>query len=255
MTTTSQPKKLNEILRTLVGSGVHGTGVGTDDRDEMGVYLNTPTQLLGIESNPESDTWRTQPEGVRSGQGDVDLMRYSLHKFMRLATAGNPSILVPLFAPEKDVLISTDVGQELRSLAPSIVSRNAGFRFLGYLESQRERMLGGGKQSRVPSRPELIEKYGFDTKYAGHAVRLGLQGIELMLTGRLTLPMPDSQRDQVLAIRKGEYDFAQCLDLIDHSRYNLETILHQGAEVVREKPNYDQLNAWMVSTYRRTWEW
>src|SRR5688572_31106775 len=38
-------------------------------------------------------------------------------------------------------------------------------------------------------RPELEEMYGFDTKYAMHMLRLGFQGVELLTTGRLNLPM------------------------------------------------------------------
>lgn len=251
----SEPRNLNEILRTVVGSQVHGTGVGTDDHDEMGVYLNEPMQLLGLEPNPDSDIWRTQPEGVRSGQGDVDLMRYSLHHYMRLATAGNPSILVPLFAPKKFVVIDTDMGRELQSLAPEIVSRKAGFRFLGYLESQRERMLGRGRQSRVPNRPELVEKYGYDTKYAGHAVRLGIEGIELMTTGTLSLPMKPEQSRLVVEIRTGKFSFKDCIEVIDYYRRQLKSILDTGSEVVREKPDFDLINGWMVGAYVSAWKW
>lgn len=251
----SQPKILNEILRTLVGSQAHGTSVGTDDRDEMGVYLGTPRQLLGMDPSKESDTWRTKPEGVRSGPGDVDLMRYSLHKFMRLATAGNPSIIVPLFVSSEHVLIDTHIGQELRALAPSIVSRNAGFRFLGYLDSQRERMTGGGRQSRVPNRPELVEKYGFDTKYAGHAVRLGMQGFELMTTGKLTLPMPPAHRDVVLSVRNGALNFEAALAVVDAYREVLKYILDSHEEVVPEKPDYETINTWMIDTYHDAWDW
>jgi uncharacterized protein len=34
------------------------------------------------------------------------------------------------------------------------------------------------------NRPELVAVHGYDTKYAMHALRLGLQGIELLTTGR-----------------------------------------------------------------------
>ena len=35
-----------EILRTVVGSGVHGIAIaGTDDHDEMGVYIEPPEVL------------------------------------------------------------------------------------------------------------------------------------------------------------------------------------------------------------------
>jgi hypothetical protein len=204
---------------------------------------------------PDSDIWRTKPEGVRSGPGDLDLMRYSLHKYLRLATAGNPSILVPLFAPPEHVLIATEAGHELRDLAPSIVSRRAGFRFLGYLESQRLRMMGADKQNRVPKRPELIEQYGFDTKYAGHAIRLGLQGIELMSTGRLMLPMSYPERRLVVAVRTGQFKFEECLSIIHEAKQQLTYILDNHKEAVPENPDYGAINEWMVAVHRREWKW
>lgn len=52
-------------------------------------------------------------------------------------------------------------------------------------------------------RPELVERFGYDTKFAMHAVRLGLQGVEYVETGKITLPSPDAQLLQ--AIRSGAF--------------------------------------------------
>ena len=248
------PAVLNEILRTVVGSGVHGVAIeGTDDHDEMGVYIQEQAQLLGLAPTHQTDTWRTQPEGARSGPGDIDLVRYSLPHFMRLAVKGNPSLLVPLFAPKQSVVIATELGWELQGLAPSIVSADAGWRFLGYLESQRERMVGQGKQNRVPKRPELIEKYGFDTKYASHAARLGWQGIELMETGRLTLPMADASRDMVRQIKTGGMSFKDSLIVIDIIKNTLEYLMKSKRYNVPAKPDMEKINEWMVSAHLRQW--
>lgn len=64
----------NEILRSEVGSGVHGMAIaGTDDHDEMGVYIEEPTQVLGLAKRPGHWIWRSQAMGARSGPGDTDL--------------------------------------------------------------------------------------------------------------------------------------------------------------------------------------
>jgi len=40
-----------EILRTVVGSGVHGIALaGTDDHDEMGIFVEPPEFVLGCAS-------------------------------------------------------------------------------------------------------------------------------------------------------------------------------------------------------------
>jgi len=45
--------------------------------------------------------------------------------------------------------------------------------------------------------------YGFDTKYAMHMLRLGFQGVELLTTGRLSLPMREPERSYLLDVRRG----------------------------------------------------
>lgn len=189
----------NEILRSVVGSGVHGIAVaGTDDHDEMGVYVEPPDHVVGVVSMRPDYIWRTQPEGVRSGHGDIDLVLYSLRKFLRLAIKGNPTVLLPLYAPADELVTVTPLGRELRA---SFLSRLAVKRFLGYMHSQHERMMWRGRRSRVPNRPELIERYGWDVKYGSHALRLAFQGQEIARDGQLTLPLIPEQRERVLAVK------------------------------------------------------
>ena len=244
----------NEILRTVVGSGVHGIAIeGTDDHDEMGIFVEPPNYVIGIDAPFDQHVWRTQPEGARSGPGDTDLTIYSLRKYLRLAVQGNPTVLVPLFAPEKDLIVVTPLGRELRALAPSIISREAGERFYGYLTGQRERMTGGGKQGRVPNRPELIEKYGFDVKYASHALRLALQGVELMETGSLTLPMREHERETVLALKRGEMSFADAIALVDKEAGRLRQLLDAGDSPLPPSPDRDAVSTWAIHAHRRQW--
>jgi hypothetical protein len=64
------------------------------------------------------------------------------------------------------------------------------------------------------NRPELVAIHGYDTKYAMHALRLGLQGIELLTTGRITLPVPEPHRAYLRSIRRGQRPLAEVLDAV-----------------------------------------
>ena len=135
------------ILRGTVGSTVHGLHLAAqDDRDEMGVAIEPPERVLGLE-RWEHHVERTQPEGVRSGPGDLDLVVYSARKYCRLALQGNPTVLLLLFTP--DVLTENELGAELRALAPAFVSRRVGQRYRGYLLAQKQRLLGVRGQMRT----------------------------------------------------------------------------------------------------------
>lgn len=200
----------NTVLRGIVGSTVHGLSVAAqDDRDEMGICVEPWEHHFGLRPHWHHYVHRTQPEGARSGPGDLDLVVYSLTKWARLALAGNPTILILLFLPEKAVLRDSPVGRELRGHASWFVGDTIFDRYLGYMSQQRHRLMNKVK---MPSRPELIEQYGFDTKYAGHLLRLGYQGIELAETGRLTLPMPEPVRSHIVDVRIGKHTEAEVLD-------------------------------------------
>ena len=244
----------NEILRSVVGSGVHGLAIeGTDDNDEMGVYIEPLEHVLGIGHHREDYTSRTKPEGERSEPGDTDLVIYALRKYLRLAIKGNPTALLPMWAPESDLLICTDAGWSLRDSRHWFLSRDAVERFLGYMQGQHERMLGFGKRNRVPTRPELIEKYGWDVKYGSHALRLAYQGHEIAFSGKLTLPLEDETREHVLAVKRGERTKEEVSSEITALAEAVRKLLDSGSVAVRDKPNYEAIQAWAISTQKYHW--
>ncbi len=241
--------RLGTILRTQVGSGVHGIAIaGQDDRDETGICVEPPEYVIGLERFEQFE-WRTQPQHVRSGPGDLDLVVYSLRKWMRLALNGNPTVLVPLFAPDLDVVEVNPQGAWLRAHPEMIVSRTAAPRFIGYLRSQRDRLLG--LKAQRSNRPELVAKYGFDVKFAAHMVRLGVQGVELLETGRITLPVPHPWRSYLRDLRQGKVTKDEALA----TAYEMEMRLLDLAVTspLPEQPDRDRANRWLIDTYRALW--
>ena len=214
---------------------MHGIAIaGTDDHDEMGVFIEPPAHVVGLRKPVEHYVYRSQLEGARSGPGDTDLVMYSLRKYLRLATKGNPTALLPLYAPPDAVLTLHPLGQELRALAPAVLSQRAVHRFLGYLASQRQRLLGRGRRSGVPNRPELVARYGYDVKYASHALRLAYQGLEVVRDGRLTLPMPERERERVLRVKRGEVsELTDVLREITDVQTRVEDLLTNGRTPLR----------------------
>ena len=235
----------NEILRGVVGSTAHGTAIeGQDDRDEMGVFVEPPEAVCGLVSC-DHYIYRDKPDGVRSAAGDLDLTMYSLRKFCRLATQGNPSILLLLWLPE--YVKRAPLGQGLIDIRGAFVSRQAGERFLGYLVSQKMRFKG--ERARTVSRPDLVEKYGYDTKFAMHALRLAYQGLELLTTGGLTVPVAEPALSTLRAVRQGLVDEAEALRLIE----DVEADLRQKVADCSLVADRYVINLFMVDTHRAHW--
>lgn len=237
------------ILRCEVGSGLLGTALdGQHDRDEMGICVEPPEYVVGLR-HFEQYIYRARAEGVRSQPGDLELVVYSLRKWMRLALSGNPTVLILLFAPENRLVEVNDFGHELRANASCIVSRQAGRRFRGYLAAQRDRMLGNGSHT---NRPELIEKHGFDTKFAMHMVRLGVQGVELLETGKITLPIPEPWRTWLRDLRLGKHTKDEALAAAAELDAQLEKLIRTSS--LPEHPDHRAADEWLVRVHRRAWK-
>lgn len=242
-----------QILRTTVGSGVHGIAIaGTDDHDEMGIFVEPAAWLMGLRPTRDSYVARSQAEGARSGPGDTDLILYSLRKYLSLAVKGNPTALLPLFAPEPDVLFCDETGRELRDLRNCFLSRAAARRFLGFMQAQRDALVNGGRK--LPNRPELVEKYGYDVKYASHALRLAMQGRELVRHARLSLPMPEAERQRVLQVKGGQVaELETVLAEIDAVAAEVVTALDTGRTPLPPEADVDTIERWAVDVHRRSW--
>lgn len=237
------------VLRAQVGSGLHGVTTGADDRDEMGICIEPPEYVIGL-AQFEQYQWRSQPEGVRSGPGDLDLVIYSLRKWARLAAQGNPTVLLLLFVPDAEIVTRTDIGADLQAHPERFLSRQVAARFGGYLKSQQNQLLGL-KAKKHTNRPELVDAYGFDTKFAYHMIRLGLQGVELLTTGRITLPIPEPDRAWLTELRNGEHTKQEALDRADALLDQLNTLAKTADLPAR--PDRVALDQWLTDTYMQSW--
>ena len=242
------------ILRAIIGSKLHGLNLaGTDDTDEMGVCIEPPEYAIGLRTF-EHFIFRTQPEGSPSGPGDLDLSIYGLRKYVRLALGGNPSILLLLFAPPQACSVRKVEGKELQALAPAFIARSVASPFLGYLTAQKQRLVGerGGRALRKSWAFEVAGS-PYDTKYAMHMIRLGIQGVELLSTGRITLPMPEPGRSFVMAIRRGEVDINDVLTRTGELEQQLADL--KTSAPLPEVPDAARVEDWMLRTYLTDKAW
>jgi predicted nucleotidyltransferase len=236
----------NEILRGVVGSTTHGTAIeGQDDRDEMGVFVEPAEHVCGL-TPVDHYIYRDQPEGVRSQPGDLDLTIYSLRRFCRLAAQGNPSVILLLWLPAH--ITTTPVGDALIAMREGFISKESGKRYLGYLAAQKSKLKGD--RANTVRRPELVEKYGYDTKFAMHALRLGLQGIELMTQRRLTLPVAEPDLTTLRAVRSGKIGFADALHLIDDAERRLGELV----DACTWEADIDAISRFLVKAHLDYWQ-
>jgi uncharacterized protein len=245
-----------QILRVRTGSVVHGISTESSDRDEVGVCIPPPEYVLGLRKFEQYQyrdaAERTGKFDAPSKPGDLDLTVYSLQKFVHLALNGNPSMIELLFTPPGHVLYDWAIGRDLMQLYPHIVSMEAAPRYLGYLMAQRRSMMSNNGKGRDVTRPQLVAKYGFDTKYAGHMIRLGMQGVELIQTGRITLPMDPKQASIILGIRQGQYSLDWCLLYAASLEEQIKALTH--AKLIPDHPDREAMDRWLIAAHMEHWE-
>jgi uncharacterized protein len=158
-------------------------------------------------------------------------------------------VLLPLFVPDDEIVHVTDAGLELRENAHRIASRRAADRFLGYMVSQRRAMTG--ESGAHTNRPELVAQFGYDCKFAMHALRLGVQGSEYLQTGRITLPIPEPELTALREVRRGEWDLPAVLDWA--ARLEAELLALTATSPLPEQPDLAWANDWLHRSYMTFW--
>lgn len=66
------------------------------------------------------------------------------------------------------------------------------------------------RDNRNPKRRATEELFGYDTKYASHIFRLMSEGKELLLTGKITFPLPNAF--EITAIKNGFYEYEKMIE-------------------------------------------
>lgn len=239
------------ILNTMAGSRLQGVNTEDSDTDLLGICIEPPEVMVGIGADFEQYqfTNKTSKE-AKSSPGDVEGTIYSLRKFCRLAAKGNPTVLSVLYATDHDQLVYRhELGENLQDHADIFLSKQAIKSFLGYTQNQRDR-LSGEKKPRT-NRPELVEKHGYDCKFAYHAIRLAHQGIELAETGKITQPLEPEFRQQMLDMRAGHYSRDEALDWCDDLIDRLEQL--KRTSNLPEQADSERISSKLCGWYGRGW--
>jgi len=246
-----------ECIHLFVGgSALHGAKVeGYDDLDIYGVFVEPPEKALGIDKY-EHFVWSTAGSDRKNTKDDVDICLYSLRRWADLACKGNPSILHFLFAKLDDQTVLPDRHQDkhptwfnaVQKYRQAFLCSNHAKSFLGFADQQLKRMTG--ERSRNTNRPDLVEKYGYDTKFAMHVIRLYSECEEFLKSGVITLPSPE--RELLIGIRTGQ----KTEDWVIREAARREVICKEAMEKSPLPKQVDRafISRVVADAYRRHWE-
>ncbi len=227
------------ILKTRTGSHSYGTNVEGSDEDFKAVYIPSKDYLLGLKT--------VKPKQI---QEDQDITYYPLRHFVKLILNNNPNILEVLFAAPRHIIFENEFGEDLRKLKYSILSKKVYESYGHYANSQVISANMVSKESEG-KRFEIVEKYGYDTRAAMHAIRLLRMGWEILKFGEVNVHRSDAS--ELLDIRNGKYSLQEIRDESKHLRRLLD--LAYDKSKLPDVPNFNKINDWLVDMHERTLNW
>lgn len=254
MNPENEPKWKEMATRTTIleadcGSKGFGLALPTSDNDLKGVCVEDLDASLTLSGKFEQHIEKVPAEDPQDGgYPGHDLVIYSLEKFLRLAIAGNPDVTPLLFS--KNPTKITKRGEELQSLVPEMIHTGWAKRFLGYMESQRQKLMGERGQKRV-NRQDLINLYSYDCKYAYHLLRLGMQGIKLMTDGTITMPFTGSKQSYLMDVRGGKVSLNEVLQHAGDLERELKDLME--SKQWPDAPNVKYVEEWLRDVYLSAW--
>jgi len=180
----------NLIFKGYAGSIAYGTNHQDSDMDVRGITIFPKEYYYGL---LRFDQYENKEE---------DIVIYNIKKFFELAVGCNPNIIELLFLPENCVLYTTDYWKMILVNKGLFLSKKVYYTCCGYSFAQLQK-LKRPEINITGKRLELIQKYGYDVKFAEHCIRLLYEGIELLNDCNLILP--GFYNKQLLDIRRGVF--------------------------------------------------
>ena len=241
----------NIMFETMTGSIAYGCREdGSDDVDLVAfvippkpmVFPHLTGYIKGFgHPPPHFEQWQKHHIEDKEGRRKYDVCVYSIVKFFQLCRENNPNMVDVLFSPRFCVTHSTAIYEHLREHRKEFLHKGCWYKFRGYAYSQLTKIEKGTNKEN-PRRHESIRKYGYDTKFAYHIVRLALECEQILRTGNLVL-----NRDKELykSIRRGEWTVQDLKDWFGQKEKVLED-LHDKATFLPEYPDEEALRKILV---------
>lgn len=226
------------ILLTETGSKAYGTSTESSDTDIKGVCIPPIDYYLGLNAFNEYNNHGGN--NFRNTKDDVDLIVMHINKFVKDCLIGVPNNIELLFVEKSKYIRLTELGELLVDNRHLFLSKQLRAKFGGYAYSQIQKLKLKGKNG--TGRQELISKYGFDTKFAMHSVRLLTSAIEILDTGDFHTYRPN--RQFLLDIRNGKYTFEDILDMISQYDDQLKKVLETSK--LPAHPDYQKVDKMLI---------
>jgi hypothetical protein len=203
----------NMMYETIMGSVAFGVSTDISDFDTLGFCI-PPKDIIFPHLAGYIEGFGRQKQRFccyqkhhvfvadeLGGKGRVyDLNIYNIVHYFHLCLENNPNMVASLFTPQECVLHSTKVANMVRDKRRAFLHKGAWHRFKGYAYNQLHKMRTKSPEPNS-KRAKIVEKYGYDVKFAYHVIRLLDEVEQILEFGDLDIRR---NKAQLKAIRRGD---------------------------------------------------
>ena len=230
---------------TIMGSVAYGVSNDMSDVDVYGftippkdyIFPHLAGHIEGFGKKPQSfEQWQQHHIKVeeKGQEREYDFQIFNIVKYFQLVMENNPNMIDSLFTPNSCVLHQSKIGQMIRSNRGIFLHKGSWYKFKGYAFSQLSK--AKNKQP-IGKRKEIIEKMGFDVKFAYHVVRLIDEVEQIFTTGTINL---QRAKDHLRAIRRGEVPFEEIEKWFQEKELGMEKLYHES-NIIPYAPDEDKI--------------
>ena len=214
----------------IMGSLAYGVSNDNSDMDIYGfsippkeiIFPHLRGEILGFD-NYEIQFSHFQKHHIKDtsalgGKGRVyDITIYSIVKYFRLLMENNPNIIDSLYVPDNCILFTTPIAERLRENRSLFLHKGCWATFKGYAYGQMHKI-----RSKKPlgKRKAIVDKYGYDVKFAYHVVRLLNEVEQLLIEENLDLA---KNSEQLKSIRRGDWSLEKLEEYFARKEADLES--------------------------------
>jgi predicted nucleotidyltransferase len=216
-------------FEVIMGSFAYGVDSDTSDIDIYGFCIppksivfphTTGKFIFNFDKTVPGNFEQWQQHHVRDlDKGkEYDFCIYNIAKYFRLCANGNPNMIDSLFVPLRCITHSTTIGNLVRERRKDFLSKKCWHTFKGYAYSQLHKM---DIKNPKGKRKEMVDKYGYDVKFAYHVVRLLNEVEQILLEGDLDI---ERNREQLKSIRRGDWIVQEVRQYFQEKERALESL-------------------------------
>jgi hypothetical protein len=222
----------NVIYVCITGSHAYGFATVESDIDLKGIWLAPTTDFFQL--SPPTSNSKKASYLRHSDEYDIEL--YELVKFIHLAVGNNPNILDILCVKESNVIINSEIVQELRDNVSKLLNKkNVYHSYTGYALQQFSRMRNlYTKFKTVKTKVTVFNNEEYSTKLTELREQYDRNDWDKLLqrTIEVETKVPRPEGERMLNVKNA----AHLLRLLTVGEHILRT-----GEVIVEPPNRDLL--------------